>query len=214
MLKINTYSAKGTKLEAFSLPKELEEKVNLTLLAQAIRVYEEKAHPGLAKAKTRAEVNRTKKKWYRQKGTGSARHGAKSAPIFVGGGAAHGPRPIKRELILPNKMKRKALKMAFSTKAENKEIVAVDGLSKVAKTKDIQSFIAKLGKDFPKAKKLSFVLSEANLKIRKALQNLENVAIYAYKDLNAYNVFYGGILVLDKEIFEKKSQISKLKSQK
>jgi hypothetical protein len=49
MFKINNYSIKGTKLEALSLPKDFSEKINLTLLAQAIRVYEEKAHPGLAK---------------------------------------------------------------------------------------------------------------------------------------------------------------------
>lgn len=204
MLKINNYSAKGTKLEAFSLPKEFGEKVNLILLAQAIRVYEERAHPGLAKAKTRAEVDRTKKKLYRQKGTGGARHGARSAPIFVGGGKAHGPRPVKRELILPEKMKRKALKTAISFKLENKEIIAVDGLSKIAKTKEIQSFIKKMEKEFPKINKFSFVLSEANLNIKKALQNIKNVDILAYKDLNAYTVLYGGMLILDKEIFVKK----------
>ncbi len=204
MLKINNYSAKGTKLEDFSLPKEFGEKVNLILLAQAIRVYEERAHPGLAKAKTRAEVDRTKKKLYRQKGTGGARHGARSAPIFVGGGKAHGPRPVKRELILPEKMKRKALKTAISFKLENKEIIAVDGLSKIAKTKEIQSFIKKMEKEFPKINKFSFVLSEANSNIKKALQNIKNVDILAYRDLNAYTVLYGGMLILDKEIFVKK----------
>ncbi len=203
MLKINTYSIKGIKLEALSLPKDFSEKVNLTLLTQAIRVYEERSHPGLVKVKTRAEVDRTKKKWYRQKGTGGARHGARSAPIFVGGGAAHGPRPIRRELVLPEKMKRKALKVALSVKIENKEIMAVDGLSKITKTKDIKSFVAKLRKEFPNLKKISFVLSEVNLEIRKALQNIQNVDILAYKDLNAYLVFYGGMVVLYKEIFKK-----------
>jgi len=204
MLKINIYSIKGTKLEALSLPKDFSEKINLTLLAQAIRVYEEKAHPGLAKAKTRAEVNRTKKKWYRQKGTGGARHGAKSAPIFVGGGAAHGPRPIRRELVLPEKMKRRALKVALSMKMERKEIMAIDGLSKINKTKDIQGFMKKLTKDFPEIKKFTFVLSEDSLEIKRALKNLENVSILSYRNLNAYTVFYGGMLVLDKEIFKKK----------
>jgi large subunit ribosomal protein L4 len=177
MLKIDNYSIKGTKSESVSLPKEFGEKVNMDLLSQAIRVYEEKDHPGLAKAKTRAEVIRTKKKWYRQKGTGGARHGARSAPIFVGGGAAHGPRPVKRELLLPEKMKRKALKVALSLKNENKEIVAVNGLSKIVKTKDIRGLLEKLVKDYPKAKKYTFALSETNLGVKKSLQNIQKANI-------------------------------------
>jgi large subunit ribosomal protein L4 len=204
MLKVNNYSIKGAKSESFSLPKEFGEKVNMDLLSQAIRVYEQKAHPGLAKAKTRAEVIRTKKKWYRQKGTGGARHGARSAPIFVGGGAAHGPRPVKRELSLPEKMRRKALNVAFSLKNENKEIVAVSGLSKINKTKDIQGLLKKLNKDYPKAKKYTFALSEANLGIKKALKNLKDTNICAFKNLNAYSVIFGGLIILDKDIFEKK----------
>ena len=61
MLKIDTYSPKGTKLTPLTLPKEYEAKENLTLLAQAIRVYEDRGHFGLAKAKTRAEVERDRK---------------------------------------------------------------------------------------------------------------------------------------------------------
>ena len=64
MLKAKTYSLKGTKLEDFSLPKEFGEKENLPLLAQAVRVYEERSHIGFAKTKTRTEVNRTTKKIY------------------------------------------------------------------------------------------------------------------------------------------------------
>ena len=93
MLKTKTYSLKGTKLKETSLPKEFGQKENLPLLAQAVRVYEERSHIGFAKTKTRAEVNRTTKKVYKQKGTGGARHGARSAPIYVGGGTAHGPNP-------------------------------------------------------------------------------------------------------------------------
>ena len=67
MLKVNSYSVKGTKLAQVTLPKTLEEKENLVLLAQAVRVYEDRTHPGLAKAKTRAEVLRTKKSFTSKK---------------------------------------------------------------------------------------------------------------------------------------------------
>ncbi len=208
MLKADVYSAKGTKLGIVSLPKDFEAKENLRLLAQAIRVYEDRTHPGLAKVKTRADVNRTKKKWYRQKGTGGARHGARSAPIFVGGGVAHGPTGVKRQLSLPEKMKEKALSVAISLKIKNKEGVVVDGLAKINKTKEIDALIKKLAKSLStKAKKFTFVLSNENLRVRAAIKNIKNTQSVSFKDLNPYKVFYGGILVIDKRIFTKKKKV-------
>src|SRR3989344_5044199 len=103
------------KVSDFKLPKEFRVKPNLGLLTQSLRVYEERGHVGLRQAKTRAEVNRTGKKLYKQKGTGGARHGSKRAPIFVGGVVAHGPRPIRRILSLSSKLKRLSKLMALST---------------------------------------------------------------------------------------------------
>src|SRR3990167_4620035 len=97
MPKADTYSSKGTKQEGVNLPKALfGEKQNDKLLAQAIHVYRDRQHLGNSKVKTRGEVTATTRKWYRQKGTGRARHGAVSAPLFVGGGVAHGPKGINR----------------------------------------------------------------------------------------------------------------------
>lgn len=202
MLKVPTYSVKGTKLVETVLPKEFGEKPNLKFLAQAIRVYEERSHTGLAKTKTRAEVNRTKKKWYRQKGTGGARHGAKSAPIFVGGGVAHGPKPIRRELTLPKKMVKKALAQALSAKFVNKEIVVANGVEKFTKTREVKAFLDKIGK----AKSYTFVLAERNLLKKRFLRNLPSVEIIPHQNLNAFNVFFGGMLIFDGEIFSKKER--------
>ena len=68
-MKVTIFSAKGVKTGQMMLPKEFREKINLALLAQAIRVYGDRAHIGLAKTQTRSEVNRTKRKLYKQKGT-------------------------------------------------------------------------------------------------------------------------------------------------
>ncbi|MBI1872200.1 50S ribosomal protein L4, partial [Candidatus Collierbacteria bacterium] len=73
-------------------------KVNEALLSQVIHVYRANTHQNTSKVKTRGEVNRTTKKVYRQKGTGNARHGARSAPIYVGGGVAHGPSGVSPAL--------------------------------------------------------------------------------------------------------------------
>jgi large subunit ribosomal protein L4 len=65
------------------------------LLAQAIKVYQSNLRQGTSYTKTRSEVKRTKKKWYKQKGTGNARHGSRNPNIFVGGGVSHGPELLK-----------------------------------------------------------------------------------------------------------------------
>src|SRR5258708_225116 len=100
-----------------SLPGEMfGEKVNKTLLAQAVRVYLANQRQGNASTKTRGEVDGSTAKIYRQKGTGRARHGSKRAPIFVKGGLVFGPKPRDFSLALPQKMKRKALFGALSAK--------------------------------------------------------------------------------------------------
>lgn len=208
MSKANIYSAKGIKKGSYSLPQIFGEKENLPLLAQAVRVYEDRKHLGLAKAKTRAEVERTKKKVYPQKGTGGARHGAKSAPIFVGGGVAHGPKGVKRTLTLPSKMKKKALAVALSLKAKEGEVVLVDGVSGFKKTSDVQNLLHKVGKE-KKISKFTFVLSEENRPIARVIENIEGAQVLPFKSLNVYSAFYGGILVFDKSIFVKKNAKAK-----
>jgi large subunit ribosomal protein L4 len=208
MLKIETYSLKGTKLSPTTLPKSFEEKENLKLLAQAVRVYESKSHIGLVKTQTRAEVNRTKKKLYKQKGTGGARHGARSAPIFVGGGVAHGPRPLKRILVLPAKLRQKALGIALTLKTKNGEVFAVSGLSGIKKTREAKSLIEKIG-----GGKFTFVLKDVNSKIVMSLRNLKSTTILSFNELNAYKILLGGKIIFEKEIFEPRKE-KKLKIRK
>jgi len=201
MIKINSYSAKGTKQTDVVLPKEYEEKPNNRLLSQSIRVYLDRSHPHLASTKTRSEVSRTKKKAYRQKGTGGARHGAKSAPIFVGGGKAHGPKPYKRELKLSANMKKKSLNIAISTKAKKGDLVLVQNLSSLAKTKDAQKLIDKVAKG---QSRISLVLKDKKTEdLLKAFSNLEGVKLLSFPELNSFSVYLGGFLVFDKGVFEK-----------
>lgn len=207
-MKATLFSAKGVKTGQMTLPKEFGEKINMVLLAQAIRVYQDRAHIGLAKTKTRAEVNRTKKKLYRQKGTGGARHGSRRAPIFVGGGVAHGPRPIKRELGLPSKMKKQSLASALSLKAKNGEVVAVTGVAKLIKTKDASLLADKILKELKNQKRLTVALAQGENKT--AFRNLKNVQVIPYKNLNAYQVYFGGGLVIDKSVFEKVTPVAKV----
>ncbi len=201
MLKVDSYSIKGTKLAPFALPKEMESKPNMALLAQAVHVYRARAHTGLRDTKTRSEINRTTKKWYKQKGTGGARHGARSAPIFVGGGIAHGPQPLKRELVLSQVLKQKALKVALTVKVKEGRIVVVSGLSGLKKTKEAQNLIDKVVKDGKR--RATFVVVDGKKGASRAFKNLKNSNTIPFRNLNAYEVFLGGTIIMDKDIFNK-----------
>src|SRR5688572_24665900 len=106
MTKLNYVDHLGKKLEDLKVSEALfAAKVSPALIAQAVRVYQDRQHQHTSKVKTRGEISLTTAKWFKQKGTGRARHGAKSAHIFVGGGVAHGPDGIRgASLTLPVKM--------------------------------------------------------------------------------------------------------------
>ncbi|MBU0572558.1 50S ribosomal protein L4 [Patescibacteria group bacterium] len=221
MTKLDVFSAKGVKKQAVNLPKDFIEKENPALLAQAIRVYEGRLHSGLSKVKTRGEVVASKRKIYRQKGTGRARHGALSAPIFVGGGKAHGPKGVKRQLELPKKMRRKALGVALGAKVKNGDLLVVDGLSSLKKTKEAQKLVDKILKSKKKGGRVSFVLSEKSFSAVRAIRNIPNAEAISFHNLNIHQVYYGGVLILDKEILTpetkaktKKEETSSTKTRK
>lgn len=215
MPKLNTYSSKGIKKTATSMPRDWQDEKNLVLLAQAVRVYEDRSHTGYSKVKTRGEVKASTRKIYRQKGTGQARHGGISAPIFVGGGIAHGPKGKKRVLRLPSNMKTKALKVSLTLKASDGKLVLVDGLSTLKKTKDAASLIDKI---ISKEKigdnaKFTIALSNKNNSVKKVFGNIKDVEVIDFNSLNAYEVFFGGILLVDKDaIGEKAEKKDKIKS--
>ncbi len=209
MLKIQKYTIKGVKSEEVSLPKEFDVKANLPLLAQAVHVYEERAHVGLRSTKTRSEVNRTTKKVYKQKGTGGARHGSRRANLFVGGGVVFGPRPVKRELTLSDKLKVQAKFIAYSVKAKEGRMIMVTGISKVEKTKIAGELLKALEK-VTTAKKFTFILSEDARSAMRSLKNLANAKVVSFKDANVYDIFTGGMIIIDEGVLEVKKEETKV----
>jgi large subunit ribosomal protein L4 len=209
MPKVDLYTINGTKSGTMELPKEIfAAKINQPLMAQAVRVYLSNQRRSLAKAQTRSEVNRTKAKWFRQKGTGHARHGARSAPIFVGGGKAHGPTGEQNyHLKISQAMKKKALFSALSAKLKDGEILVVKDLSKVEpKTKKMSEILQKFSKNW-KGKtrnwKLTIVLPQKAENVVRAARNIQGVSLTQANLLNTYEVLNGGKLIFMKESIDK-----------
>src|ERR1700742_2959678 len=114
-------------------------------LIQRVVVWQlAKRRAGTHQILTRGEVNRTKKKMYKQKGTGQARHGARSAPLFVGGAKAMGPVNHSHEFDLPKKVKALGLRHALSVKAKNGALVVIEtAKAESIKTKDLAKRLGK-----------------------------------------------------------------------
>jgi len=201
------YDVKGAKSGTFALPKEMfGAKINDELMAQAVRVYLANQRQGNAHTKSRGEINLTTGKWYRQKGTGRARHGAKSAPIFVGGGVVHGPRTKDYSLKLSKNMKKAAIKSALSKKATDGEIIVVSGFSKIEpKTKVMNSTLTKITKE-TKGKNTILVVTAGASKdipnVFRAGKNIKNVDLMSADLLNTYEILRHKNLLLMKESVE------------
>lgn len=168
--------------------------VSETLLAQAIRVYLSNSRQGTAHTKTRSEINRTKKKWFKQKGTGNARHGARTPSIFVGGGVAFGPRGTSNwSKNLSSKSKLLALKSALSAQKANL-FLSKDVASFKGKVKEAKALLANVGQSEDKvlvvlAKKTDFVF--------RSLRNVENVLVMTVDRLNALHVAMADKIIID-----------------
>ena len=110
---------------------ELDDRVfgvtpNIALVHQAVLAIEHARPPRSGRTKDRHEITATGGKWYRQKGTGRARHGSKAANLFVGGYKAHGPKGNTRSHRLPKRMRRQAMFSALSSKLDEGALLVVD----------------------------------------------------------------------------------------
>ena len=145
---------------------------------------------------SRADVNRTKRKMYKQKGTGGARHGAASAPQFRGGAKAFGPVVRSHASDLPKKVRALALKHALSTKAKGQQILVLDEarLSE-PKTKLLRERLAGLG--LSNALIISGAEVDANFGL--ASRNIGHLDVLPVQGINVYDILRRQTLVLTKE---------------
>ena len=158
---------------------------------------------GLARgARERSDVARTGKKYGRQKGGGTARHGDRRAPIFIGGGKAHGPRVRMFTLSLNKKVRALGLKMALSSKAMGGNLMIVDNLDmgEGAKTQALQAKIGKLGF----GKTILVMDGDAlNIGFARASSNLHGINLLPAVGANVYDIMRHETLVLTRAAVEK-----------
>lgn len=202
MPKADVFDLAGTKKGQASLPKSLfGVKENPSVVTQAVRAYLGNRRSALAKAKTRGEVLFTKAKVWRQKGTGRARHGARTAPLFVGGGVAHGPRGNQNYAQKTSKKARVlALASVLTNKLSKKQVLVVEGLDKLeGKTKELSGVLKKLKLG---NKGSNLLVLDKEEKVRLAARNLETVELTEVFSLNPYQVLRSTQIIFSKKAID------------
>jgi large subunit ribosomal protein L4 len=155
-----------------------------------------KRRAGTHAVKNRAEIWRTGKKMYAQKGTGGARHGSARVPQFRGGGRVFGPVVRSHEVGLPKKMRALALRHALSAKAKDGGIIVIEKASvKDAKTKALAAHFEKLGWH---TGALIIDGAEVEAGFRSAARNIPNIDVLPIQGINVYDIMRRGKLVLTK----------------
>lgn len=197
-MKVDVYNQQGEK----SGSVELSDAVfnlpwNSELMHQVIVSMQANKRIPWANAKDRGEVAGSGKKPWRQKGTGRARHGSRRSPIWIGGGATHGPLKEKDySKKINKKMRKKALFTALSQKLRDNEILFLDKIilsqSKTKEASGILSTLSKI-KNFEKLagkKKNRAILAllKKDSAIERGFRNLPGLQIFQFKDLNSLDL--------------------------
>ena len=164
------------------------------ILHRVVRWQRNKAQAGTHKVKTRSETSYSKKKIYRQKGTGGARHGDRNAPIFRKGGVYKGPTPRSHAHDLPKKVRTLGLKHALSAKAKEGSLVILDKATSSGKTAELAKQVKNLGW------KRALVIdgAEVNGDFAQAARNIEGLDILPTIGANVYDILKRDTLVLTK----------------
>ncbi|WP_341863535.1 50S ribosomal protein L4 [Gymnodinialimonas sp. 57CJ19] len=165
------------------------------ILHRVVRWQRNNAQAGTHKVKTRREVSYSTKKIYRQKGTGGARHGARSAPIFRGGGVYKGPTPRSHGHELTKKFRKLGLRHALSAKAAEGRLVIIESIAMDdAKT----SALAKQVKEMGWKRALIIDGSDVDANFAQAARNIEGLDVLPTMGANVYDILKRDTLVITK----------------
>lgn len=177
---------------------------NAAVMHQMVVNYLANQRHGTQSALTRAEVSGGGRKPWRQKGTGRARQGSTRSPQWTHGGIVFAPKPRSYRFTVNKKVRRLAMKSAFSAKAMDKEIIIVDSIAMTEyKTKKIAAMLQAIGAE----KKALIVLPENNSMIVKSASNIPGVKIAQVNTLNVYDILNAGTLVIAKDAVSKIEEV-------
>ena len=205
MPKIAMLNQEGAKVGEIELSEAIfASEINESVLHLVVRSQLAAKRQGTQSAKTRGEVRGGGRKIYRQKGTGNARHHGNRAPQFTHGGVVFAPKPRDYRISVPRKVRRLAMKSAFSSKVRDNEMIVLDSLSMDEyKTKKIAAMLKAVGSE----KKALIVLSENDKKVIASAGNIPGVKTALVNTLNVYDILNADKFIVVKDAVAKIEEV-------
>jgi large subunit ribosomal protein L4 len=197
MAKIDVFNMKREKVGTVDLSDEVfATEVKEQLFYEVVKAQLASRRQGTASAKERSAVSGSSKKLYKQKGTGRARHGSIRAPIYVGGGRAHPPRPRDWSYRPPRNVRVGALKSALSKFHKEGRLLIIDSIELTEiKTKSLLSALSTL-----KANKKVIVVDRAdNENLRMSIRNCRDHQFLPPEGVNVFDLLRHDTLIVSKD---------------
>lgn len=205
MIDLSVHNIKGENIGEVSLKDSIfNTKVNKYLVHQTVKCYLANRRRGTASTKNRSEVRGGGAKPWKQKGTGRARAGTNSSPIWVGGGIVFGPAPRDYSFSLPKKMKVAALKSALSDKLENKEIIIIDKLSL---EKNKTSKMVEILKNLQAFKKPLIITEKEESIIALSVRNIKGAQVLPVSKINTYDLINHEKIIITKKALKRIEEV-------
>ncbi len=200
------YDKEGTKIDELDLSQKLfGQKPNSDVMHQYVRAYLANQRQGTVKRKSRSEVRGGGAKPWRQKGTGRARAGTNTSPIWVGGGRAFPPETRDYRINIPRKVKRLALLSALSLKALQNRIKILDQISVEApKTRTIVELLSKLEVS---GSKIVFVFEGVDDNLYRSGRNIQGLAFQRASLINPYDLLNSDFLIMTRKALERVEEV-------
>jgi large subunit ribosomal protein L4 len=200
------YASDGREKGSTALPDELfAQQVHEHLLWLAVKRHLGNQRQGTAKVKTRGEVSGGGRKPWRQKGTGRARSGSNTSPLWPGGGRAFGPKPRSYRAELPKGQRRQALAAALSLKAGEQAVAVLESLAFAApKTREMAETIKRLGLE---DKRTLLVLGQADENVVRSCRNLPNLTTTLAHQVNPYELLNCDVLLLTQDGLDRMKEV-------
>jgi large subunit ribosomal protein L4 len=199
------YSKDGKDLGSVELPEALfAAPINEAVIHQAVTAQLAARRTGTHDTKTRGEVRGGGRKPYRQKGTGRARQGSRTAPHYAGGGVVFGPHPRSYEQKMPKRMKRLALQGALTAKFGDGAIKVIDGLEMDAiRTRELVGYLAALELDG----KVTVIAPDGDEKLLRSARNLPKVSVLRADSLNVVDVLNADALLIVQPSLDRMAEV-------
>lgn len=206
MKTVTVYRRDGSKTGTVGLPDTIFGiKPSITALHHVIKAHLANRRQGNASTKSRSEIRASKSKMFRQKGTGRARAGSANSPLWVGGGVAFGPKPHSYRQKVNQKVRRLALKSAYSIKAAEDRIKVIEDFHlSEPKTKEVANILSALG---IKKEKTVFLFGEKDDILYKSSKNIPTLSVELAENAHTYEVMNSDVILFMKSALDRVKEI-------